>query len=150
MPGVIDSSCGGLCSVAKNTIDYFSCVHEKIKRELTLQQHEVKIVGVGGVHSTNKPDLSGTVDFIVKTSVNKEDFIRRIRGTFEEFFIVPQKKLLHFMQEHAHKDLGWEGVATLFTALDVKDRKKLLSIVNSNTKVIKFGKLVDDIVVHSK
>ena len=144
VPGIIDASCGGLCNVENNTINYLSCIYEKLKRELNLDSSEVIIKGISGIHSTNKPDLSGTVDFIVNAEIDEEEFIKRIKNNFDEFFIINKKELLTFILEHLNKDIGWEGVATLLTALTSKERQKLIGTINKNSKVIKFGKLIDN------
>ncbi len=143
MPGVIDSSCGGLCNVQNNMINYYSCVCKKVKEELHLDSSEIIIRGISGIHSTSKPDLSGTVSLIIETKVSPKEFIKRNIDSFEEFFVINKKDLLSFIIQNLYVQIGWEGVATLLTSLNIEEKQKLIRIINKDFKIIKFGELND-------
>ena len=143
--GVFDSSTAGVLPVDARGIYIERGLHEKLKRELGLEPHEVTIEGVTGVHSAGSPDFSGLVTTVLRTSLNKEELERRRKpDIFPEVKYIPQKELADFViDRYTANDMNHDGAMTLLSSLPYATWKDSIELLQKTGKHISAGGLYD-------
>lgn len=147
VPGLLDSSAGGICrnddSGNLNPKDSFKKI---IQRELNLSMEEIVNYQLAAIHCAYAPEFSAVFDIVAVTNLERKQLEERIEpGIFAEFEFVPRINLATYVLDHfiSRGDMCTDGVMTLLASLDHQEFLEAVRKIRQSNKTIESGHLED-------
>ena len=150
VPNAWDSSVAGLVQVKDGKVNFQKALHEDLKREMSMTEEEIKAsqIRVTGVHSSRAPDFSGTIDFVIHTTLTRKAIEDKLEGKkwFEEYAIISQKEIPDFILSNytGNKEICPEGCAVLLLSLPPQEYRRTLKSLRKKGIFIEPGRLNKD------